>query len=170
MCECVCVLVAESHSTLWDPMECSPSGPSVHGILQARILQWVAMSSSRGSSQPRDWIRVSSTASRFFTIWATWEAHSDEWMASITLEDFPYFDGLILFRGLPWPKKCLPIYQKARCWRPVGSIKIRFHLSFYGSFNLWEQEWGSLPISPCLWVVWENFPWCNLLAFLQLSQ
>ena len=41
--------------TLCDPMGCSPSGSSVHGILQARIVEWVAMTSSRGSSLPRDW-------------------------------------------------------------------------------------------------------------------
>ena len=40
--------------TLWDPMDCSPPGSSVHGILQARIREWVFMPSSRGSSQPRD--------------------------------------------------------------------------------------------------------------------
>ena len=40
--------------TLWDPMDCSPPGSSVHGILQARILEWIAMPSTRGSSRPRD--------------------------------------------------------------------------------------------------------------------
>ena len=45
----------QSHSTLCDPMDCSPLDSSVHGILQARILQWVAMLSSRGFSWPRDW-------------------------------------------------------------------------------------------------------------------
>ena len=56
--------------TLWDPMEYSPPGASVHGILQARILEGVAMPSSRGSSWPRDETRVSCiscTAGRFFT-------------------------------------------------------------------------------------------------------
>ena len=43
----------QSCLTLWDPVDCSPQGSSVHGILQARILEWVAMLSSRGSSQPR---------------------------------------------------------------------------------------------------------------------
>ena len=52
-------------------MECSPPGSSVHEIFQARILEWVAISFSRGSSQPRDWIHVSCTAGRFFTNWAT---------------------------------------------------------------------------------------------------
>ena len=64
------VLVAQSCPTLCDPMDCSPQGSSVHGILQARILQWVAISFSRASSQPRDWTWVTCTAGRFFTIWA----------------------------------------------------------------------------------------------------
>ena len=46
--------VAQSCPTLHDPVDCSPPGSSVHGILQARILEWVAISFSRGSSQPRD--------------------------------------------------------------------------------------------------------------------
>ena len=49
----------QSCLTLCDPMDCSPPGSSVHGILQTRILEWVAMPSSRGSSQPRDLTRVS---------------------------------------------------------------------------------------------------------------
>ena len=54
-----------------DPMGCSPLGCSVHGILQARMLKWAAISSSRVSSRPRDWIQVSCAAGRFFTDWAT---------------------------------------------------------------------------------------------------
>ena len=46
--------VAQLCPTLCDPMDCSPPGSSVHGISQERILEWVAISSSRGSSQPRD--------------------------------------------------------------------------------------------------------------------
>ena len=52
-------LVTQSCLTLHDHMNCSLSGSSVHGILQARILEWVAMLFSRGSSQPRDWTCVS---------------------------------------------------------------------------------------------------------------
>ena len=48
---CTCI---QSCLTLWDPMDCSPPGCSVHRISQARILEWVAISSSRGSSRPRD--------------------------------------------------------------------------------------------------------------------
>ena len=54
-------------STLHDPMDCSPPGSSVRGISQARILKWVAISFSRGSSLPRDRTRVSGIAGGFFT-------------------------------------------------------------------------------------------------------
>ena len=56
--------------------DCSPPGSSVHGILQARILEWVAISFSRGFSWPRDQTRVSCSAGRHFTVWATREALS----------------------------------------------------------------------------------------------
>ena len=71
----VCVLVNQSCLTVCDPMDCSPPGSSsVHGILQARILEWVAISFSKGSSWPRNWTRISCLVGRFFTIWATREA------------------------------------------------------------------------------------------------
>ena len=57
-----------------DPMDCSPPGSFVHGILQARILEWVAISFSRGSSQPRNWTQVSCIADRCFTDLAMKEA------------------------------------------------------------------------------------------------
>ena len=69
MCVCVVLgLVTQSSPTLSESMDCSPPGSSVHGILQARILEWVAMLSSRGSSQPRDQTQVSRIAGGFFTI------------------------------------------------------------------------------------------------------
>ena len=67
------VLVAQSCPTLCDPMDCSPLGSSVHGILQARILEWIAIPFSRGSSWPRDRTQVSRTAGGFFTSWSTRE-------------------------------------------------------------------------------------------------
>ena len=63
-----------SHVWLFDSTDCSPPGSSVSGILQARILEWVAISFSRGSSWPRDQTWVSCFAGRFFTVWATREA------------------------------------------------------------------------------------------------
>ena len=59
---------AQSCPTLCNPMDCSPPGSSVHGILQARILEWIAIPFSRGSSHPRDRAWVSCIASGFFTI------------------------------------------------------------------------------------------------------
>ena len=59
--------VTQSCPTLRNPMDCSPPGSSVHGILQARILEWVAYPFSGGSSRPRNPARVSCIAGRFFT-------------------------------------------------------------------------------------------------------
>ena len=63
----VVVLVAKSCPTLWDPMDCSPPGSSVYGIFQARILEWVAFSSSKGSFLPRYQTWVSCIGRGFFT-------------------------------------------------------------------------------------------------------
>ena len=69
--------VAQSCPTLCDPMDCSPWCSSIHRIFQARILEWVAISFSRRSSQPRDSTRVSRIVGRHFTIWATREVMTD---------------------------------------------------------------------------------------------
>ena len=69
-----------SHSVVSDSLRprglCSPPGSSVHGILQARILEWVAISFSRGSSRPRDRTQVSCIAGRQFNLWASREAQT----------------------------------------------------------------------------------------------
>ena len=98
--------------TLWDPMVCSPPGSSVHGILQARILEWVAIPSSRGSSWPRDQavsLTSQALAGGFFTASATWEdphlnipmcmtnyASSDICKGHLFLHPSPYLNFLIL--------------------------------------------------------------------------
>jgi len=58
---------AQSRPALCNPVDCSPPGSSVHGILQARILEWFAISSSRGSSLPKDHTGVFALAGKFFT-------------------------------------------------------------------------------------------------------
>ena len=68
------VLVIQSCMTLCNPMDCSPQGFSVHGILQARILEWVAIPFSRRSPWPRDQAQVPCIAGRFVIVWATREA------------------------------------------------------------------------------------------------
>ena len=75
----VVVLVVDTKSclTLWDPMDCSPLGSSVHGISQARILEcmeWIAISFSRRSSQTRDWTHTSCISRWILYHWATQEA------------------------------------------------------------------------------------------------
>jgi len=65
-----------SHVRLfWDAMNCSPPGSSVHGIVQARILEWVAIPFFGESSQSKDWTWVSHIAGRSFTVWTTREVH-----------------------------------------------------------------------------------------------
>ena len=66
--------VAQSCPILCDPMDWSLPGSSIHGIFQARVLEWVAISFSRGSSQPRDRTQVSRIRGRRFNLWATREA------------------------------------------------------------------------------------------------
>ena len=73
MCVCVCP-VANLCLTLCNPVDCSPPGSSVHGTFQTRILEWVVISSSRGSSRPRDQTCISCIGRWIFTTWATWEA------------------------------------------------------------------------------------------------
>ena len=67
---CVCSVVSNSLQLL----NCSLPGPSVHGTFQTRILEWVTISSSRISSWPRDWTRLSCVSGRFFIHWASREA------------------------------------------------------------------------------------------------
>ena len=55
------------------PMDCSPPGSPVHGILQERVLEWAAIPFSRGSSHTRGWTQVSCMPGRFFTVWTTRE-------------------------------------------------------------------------------------------------
>ena len=65
------VLVTQSCPTLCNTLDCSPPGSSVHGILQARILEWVSIPFSKGSSHPKDQTQVSCIAGRFLTFWVT---------------------------------------------------------------------------------------------------
>ena len=75
---CICCmrvwLVTQLCPTLGDPMDCSPPGSSVHGIFQARILEWMAIPFSRGSSWPRGRAHVSRTGRQILYYCTTWEA------------------------------------------------------------------------------------------------
>ena len=93
---------------LW-PHDCNPPGSSVHGILQARILQWVAISFSRGCSRCRDWTWVSCIAGRFFTVCATREALLVKSSHSKYQKQHSW-----------WKWK---IYLPAACWSYKGKVK-----------------------------------------------
>ena len=79
---CVCV----RRLVVSDPIDCSWPDSSVHGILQARILEWITIPSSRGSSPSRDQTQVSCIAGRFFIIWATRAALVRAWFSAWSRE------------------------------------------------------------------------------------
>ena len=91
---CVCVL---SHSRLWEPMDCSPPVSSNHAIFQARFLEWVAISYSRGFSQPRDQncvSRVSCLGGWILYHCTIWEAALSSWYVSFFYPLFPLLSHL----------------------------------------------------------------------------
>jgi len=93
------------------PMDCSPPGFSVHGISQAGILEWVAISSSMGSSRPRDWTGISCIGRWILYHWATWEAPAYEIAQPLKTKQATFqhslgcahFFSLSLFLLLRWP-------------------------------------------------------------------
>ena len=123
--------VAQSCPTLCDPVDCSPPGSSIHGILQARILEWVAISFSRGSSRPRDRSQVSRIAGRRFNLWAIREASiktrkSGVWRASSLVNHNNTSMGTMLASRLPRNKSfCLG--GLTSCISSSGCWLISFH-------------------------------------------
>ena len=91
------VLVTQSCPTLCNSTDCSPPGSPVHGILQARILEWVAISLSRGSSRLRDLIHVSCIGRRILYLWATREALSSFRFFFFNLYEFEKFDIFAIY-------------------------------------------------------------------------
>ena len=121
---------------LCNPMDCSPTGFSVHRILPARILECVAIPFSRGSSQPRDGTWVSCIAGRFFTVWAAREAphkphFTPTWVGTYSFEDisplFPHLPGKALKLFFPASPKTL-------------SPRFNLGLGYRGQIRLWFQH------------------------------
>ena len=83
-------LVAQPCPTLCDPMGCSTAGSSVHGISPTRILEWVAISFSRGSSWTRDWTQGLCMGRRIFYHWATREAHITYYQNIVTIFKYSF--------------------------------------------------------------------------------
>ena len=112
---------------------CNPMGSSIHGIFQARVLEWVATSFSRGSSWPRDRTWVSCIAGRHFTIWATREASipytkhlSDIWFTNIfSHSEGCIFNFLIVYfeKILIWEVQFIYVFSLVACAYGVLSEK-----------------------------------------------
>ena len=120
-------------------MDCSLPGSSVHGILQARKLEWVAMLFSRGSSWPRNWTLVAHIAGRFFTVWATREAPQC-WLLCYW---FIFQSSLWETRGergcfwLGWPRKW-------GTWTNMFIWRFHINLILFPALNLspWVWSWA----------------------------
>ena len=110
-------------------MDCSPPGSSVYRIFWARIVQWIAISFSRGSSQPRNWTKVSCIAGRFFTYWARREAWYIAYLFTMT-----YIVGNILSVFL-WYNQLAMMYfsyyilVSSVCWYPLKNLCIILYMS-----------------------------------------
>ena len=158
----VLCLIAQSCPTLCDHMDCGPPNSSVHGILQARILEWVAKPSSRGLSQPRAQTQVSCIAGRIFTVWATREAHSVS-LLIFSLDDLSFMEPIsawiVPLVSLIFLKRSLvfPILL-------VSSISLHWSLRkaflfLFAVLRNSELKWVRLSFSPLLFtsLLW-GFP------------
>ena len=121
--------------TLCDPLDCSLPGSSIHGIFQARVLEWGAISFSRGSSQPRDWTQDSHIAGRHFTIWVTRQV--------ICLETSVKIDHKIVtvFISVRWDYGCFFFFLLISMSLIFLTMKIYwFHTKEEQVlFNFWQQ-------------------------------
>ena len=152
------VKVAQSCPTLWDCMDCS----SVHEIFQARILEWVAISFSRGSFRPRDRTWVTCIAGRVFTIWATREALWSNGCWQFDLFLLPFLNPACTY-GSSWF-----MYYWSLAWRTLSITLLACEMSTLCSrLNiLWQYtllwDWNENWAFPVLWPLM-SFP--NLLAY-----
>ena len=130
--------VAQLCPTLCDRMVCSLPGSSVHGIFQAKILEWVAISFSRGSSWPSDRTRVSLIAGRCFTLWATRETNPptrDQIHTPCTgrpRSRQPGKSPRIIFKG------CISLFRHFYIY-PINRLLLEFRL-FLVTVNFWLLE------------------------------
>ena len=123
---CVCI-----HPTLRNPMDCISPVSSAHGILQAKVLEWLAISCSKGSSQPRDWTWVSCIAGGFFIIWATKEDPLKPWTSQINTTVYISFSKLLhpqFWHFLLWLS--VPFVFLATGVFPFFQLKINFKSLF----------------------------------------
>ena len=128
----------QSCPTLCNPMACGPPGSAVHEIFQARIPEWVTISFSRESSQPRDQTPVSCTAGRFFTKWATKEAQWVSWLAIIRM-----CMCVLSSVRLCDPINCSPPGSSGHKIFPVEAPKIRIIVINSDFLHQLERYWAT---------------------------
>ena len=156
------VLVVQSCLTLCNPMDYSLPGSSVHGMSQARILEWVAIPFSRGSSQPRGWTWVSCIAGWFFTIWAS---HGQRSLVGYS----PWGHRV----GHDWAILTFILFHRAHCkTEPLYSPFSRnFQMAFKSRLLLLQRlpffPQGTGPFSEMFAV--DKIAQVNVSAFLSLS-
>ena len=119
------VSVGQSCLTLCDPMNCTLPGSSVHGVLQARILEWVVIPFSRGSYQSRDGTWVSHIASRFFTIWTTREPQKCK-MYHQLIEKY-----WLISKNARWVLKRLKSMSKICSWIQLTPSTVEINTYYY---------------------------------------
>ena len=140
---------SKSHSVVSDSLQprglCSLPGSSVHGIFQARILEWVAVPFSKGSSQPRDQTQVSCTAGWFFTIWATREAQWNDIKATERQQCWDLERGQEKNIAHLWSRR-----KKCSCHLPVSSAPFLGNGRNPGSGLSWWGERGTIRDGPSI--------------------
>ena len=142
---------AQSCLTLCNPMNCSLPGSSVYGFLQANILEWVAISFSRGSSQPKNQTHfscISCIASGFFTNWATWETQNYHIDPTIPLLG----EYLRKTKSLIWKDTCSSmsitallnanIWKQPKCPSTDERIKKMWHIHTMEHYSSHKKEWN----------------------------
>ena len=136
--------------TLCDPMDCSLPGSFVHGIFQAIVLEWIAISFSRGSSQPRAWTWVSCIVDRCFTVWATrevlwmWELdYKENWV----LKNWCFWT-VMLEKTLESPLDCKEIqpvhHEGNQSWIFIGITDVEAE-----TLILWPPDAKN-------WLIWKD--------------
>ena len=136
---CVLWLVTQLCPTLCNPLDCSLPGSSVHGILQARILEWVAVPASRGSFQPKVRTQISCITGRFITTWATREtqelltisqSHTTSGNTRLCISyqySTPAFPGFVVVLSL-------------RCFGKINIWHFTFQCSCAQGFTYWDTH------------------------------
>ena len=122
--------------TLCNPVDCSLPGSSVHGILQAVILEWVVISFSRGSSRPRDRTGVSCIGGRHFKLWATRDALNCKRGGQIWLHiGSVSFTLAFVFSWLCYKLKMLPIAWNTQDGKNLQALILKYITLFHRTEN-----------------------------------